>query len=118
MNLEADVVVVGYGGAGAAAALSAADSGARVLILEKNEGGGGNTRYSGGSMRTYLDLAKAIDHIEALCDATTERSVVEAFVHESSKNAEWVTSIGGQVVPTPRHSAPRAYPHSYPLTPF
>jgi succinate dehydrogenase/fumarate reductase flavoprotein subunit len=32
---EADVVVVGYGGAGAATAITAADEGATVLLLEK-----------------------------------------------------------------------------------
>ena len=31
---EADVIVMGYGGAGAVAAISAHDAGARVLILE------------------------------------------------------------------------------------
>ena len=40
---EADVVVIGYGGAGAAAAITAHDAGAEVLILEKMSHGGGNT---------------------------------------------------------------------------
>jgi choline dehydrogenase-like flavoprotein len=41
---EADVVIVGYGGAGAVAAITAQDSGADVLVLEKSSQGGGNTR--------------------------------------------------------------------------
>jgi succinate dehydrogenase/fumarate reductase flavoprotein subunit len=97
-NCEADVVVVGYGGAGATAALTAAAAGARVLVLEKNPEGGGNTRYSGGTMRTYTDVEKAVDHIEALCDGTTERDVVRAFVNESRRNSEWVASLGGELV--------------------
>ena len=36
-DYEADVVVVGYGGAGAAAAIEAHDAGATVLILEKQQ---------------------------------------------------------------------------------
>jgi succinate dehydrogenase/fumarate reductase flavoprotein subunit len=64
---ETDVVIVGYGGAGAAAALSANEAGAKVLLVEKNPEGGGNTRYSGGSIRTYLDLDKAIDFIDTVC---------------------------------------------------
>ena len=72
---EADVVIVGYGGAGAAAALSAIEAGAKVLVLEKNPAGGGNTIYSGGSLRTYLDVDKASDYIESLCDGATERDV-------------------------------------------
>ena len=75
-NREVDVIIVGYGGAGAAAALTAVAAGATVLVLEKSREGGGNTKYSGGSMRTYIDAKKAADHIEALCDYTTERDVI------------------------------------------
>ncbi len=35
-NGLAEVVIVGFGGAGACAAISAADAGASVLVLEKN----------------------------------------------------------------------------------
>ena len=45
-DAEADVVVVGYGGAGAATAITAHDAGAKVLLLEKAPLGheGGKTR--------------------------------------------------------------------------
>ncbi len=116
---EADVVVVGFGGAGATAAISAAAAGAKVIVLEKNAEGGGNTRFSGGTIRTFLDMDKAADFIEALCDGTTERDVVETFVHESSKNPEWIQQMGGEIVP---HQAKtrdtRRYPHSLTLAAF
>ena len=60
---EADVIIVGFGGAGAAAALAAVEAGADVLLVEKNPEGGGNTRYSGGSIRTYTNLDKAVDPV-------------------------------------------------------
>ncbi len=44
---EADVVVVGFGGAGACAALEAREQGASVLVLDRF-GGGGATAISGG----------------------------------------------------------------------
>jgi len=44
---QADVVVVGFGGAGASAALQARESGADVILVDRF-GGGGTTRYSGG----------------------------------------------------------------------
>lgn len=44
---SADVVVVGFGGAGAIAALQAHEDGANVIIVDRFEGGGA-TAYSGG----------------------------------------------------------------------
>jgi glycine/D-amino acid oxidase-like deaminating enzyme len=46
-DVEADVVVVGFGAAGACAALEAAAAGCSVLILDRF-GGGGATALSGG----------------------------------------------------------------------
>jgi ribulose 1,5-bisphosphate synthetase/thiazole synthase len=42
-DVEADVVVVGFGCAGACAAIEAADAGAEVLVLERAGGGGGTS---------------------------------------------------------------------------
>jgi len=49
-DYETDVLVIGFGGAGAAAAIEAADNGAQVMILEKQEEATHypNTRMSGG----------------------------------------------------------------------
>jgi succinate dehydrogenase/fumarate reductase flavoprotein subunit len=95
---DADVVIVGYGGAGAAAAIVASDTGAKVVIIEKSSEGGGNTRYSGGSIRTYLEPDKVVDFFETVCEGTTGRDVVEAFVSESAKNPEWLASLGAETV--------------------
>src|SRR3979490_1897584 len=53
---EFDVVVVGFGAAGACAAIAAAESGARVLVVDRSVGGGatalsGGVVYSGGGTR-------------------------------------------------------------------
>lgn len=45
---NADVIVIGGGGAGLTAAISAADNGASVIVLEKMPIQGGNTLISGG----------------------------------------------------------------------
>ncbi len=90
-DYEADVVIIGYGCAGSTAAISAYDRGASVIILEKNTAGGGNTKYSGGSIRTFLDKEKSVDFIEAVCEGATDREIAGAFVQESSHNAEWLT---------------------------
>jgi len=44
---EADVIVVGFGGAGLSAAIQARESGAGVIAIDRFAGGGA-TRYSGG----------------------------------------------------------------------
>src|SRR3990167_7528318 len=49
-RIEADVVVVGGGGAGLAAALEAAECGRRVILLEKNPHLGGTTLLAVGSV--------------------------------------------------------------------
>jgi 3-oxo-5alpha-steroid 4-dehydrogenase len=45
---EADVVIVGFGGAGAAAAIEAGRAGAEVIVLEAKPVGGGSTVLCGG----------------------------------------------------------------------
>ena len=49
-DLEADVVVVGAGGAGMTAAIEANDAGKSVIILEKADFTGGNTTRATGGM--------------------------------------------------------------------
>ena len=86
-DYEVDVVVIGYGGAGSAAAIEAHDAGAQVLILEKNASGGGNTRISGGSIRTYANQDKAVEYTHTLCEGATDLEIIRAFVAESAGNA-------------------------------
>ncbi len=107
---ETDVAVVGYGGAGAVAAITAVDLGAKVLILEKGAEGGGNTRLSAGSVRTFGDLDRAVEHITFLCGGTTDVDVIEALVRESHRNEAWLRSLGGEVVIDPIEAAPTSYP--------
>ena len=95
-NREVDVIVIGYGGAGATAAITAFDQGADVLIVEKSAQGGGNTKYSGGTIRTYTDQKSAGDFFEDICEGTTEREVIDAFVQESAQNPDWLREIGAE----------------------
>ena len=45
---ETDVLIIGGGGAGICAAIAAADSGARVIVLETASDAGGSTAMAGG----------------------------------------------------------------------
>ncbi|MDO4484662.1 MAG: FAD-dependent oxidoreductase [Clostridia bacterium] len=53
IEVTADVVVIGAGGAGVAAAIEAADAGARVVLLEKMGAIGGTTTTSQGLVGGY-----------------------------------------------------------------
>ncbi|MDR0514125.1 MAG: FAD-dependent oxidoreductase, partial [Coriobacteriaceae bacterium] len=95
-DLEADVVVVGYGGAGAATAITAHDAGSKVIILEKMAEGGGNTAVSGGGFLCPNDATKAYTYITKLFDfsnSVMDKDIVKVFADESVKNVEWLQSL-------------------------
>ncbi len=97
-DIEADVVVVGFGAAGAAAAITAHDLGAEVIILEKVPEGqeGGNTRVAGQGYLNTSSVAKAIDYLTALCGPyTVPDEMVRVWAEEMCLNNDWVASIGG-----------------------
>ena len=107
---ETDVAVVGYGGAGAVAAITAADLGAKVLIVEKAAAGGGNTRLSAGSVRTFGAVDRAVEHITFLCGGATDPEIIETLVRESHDNEAWLRSLGGEVAVDPIQAVPASYP--------
>ncbi|MEM3697311.1 MAG: FAD-binding protein [Candidatus Bathyarchaeia archaeon] len=93
-NYEADVVVVGYGGAGAAAALTAQEFGADVLILEKSPICGGNTAISMGQCASPESVEGAVRYLHATCGGTTPLEVIRAWAEESFKNRDWWNKMG------------------------
>ena len=71
-DVEADVVVVGFGAAGACAAIAAAGAGATVIVLDRFGGGGatalsGGVVYAGGGTRQQRE-AGVSDSPEAMFD--------------------------------------------------
>lgn len=106
---EADVVVVGYGGAGAVAAITAHDEGVKVLILEKAPEGeeGGNTRVSGNAWLTPKPRDKATTYLRALCgEYKIPEKMIQVWADEMGKNNEWVKSLGGEPVEQKTFSTP------------
>jgi succinate dehydrogenase/fumarate reductase flavoprotein subunit len=71
-----DVVVVGYGYAGAVAAITAHDSGARVLLLEKQPDPGGISVCSAGGLRITDDADAAFAYLQATNAGTTPDPVL------------------------------------------
>jgi NADPH-dependent 2,4-dienoyl-CoA reductase/sulfur reductase-like enzyme len=65
---EADVVVVGYGGAGVVTAITAHDAGAKVLVLEKAPfRGGGSTSISMGVCASPTNVDDAVAYLWEGC---------------------------------------------------
>ena len=115
---EADVVVIGYGGAGVVAAITAHDAGAKVLVLEKSpslaslgitdgkipaqqiSGGGGNTHISMGSFCSPSNAEDAANYLYAACGghdpggSLTPMEVCKAWAEEMVKNKEWADEMG------------------------
>src|SRR5258708_1151703 len=97
-DIEADVVVVGFGGGGVGGSVTAHDLGAEVVILEKAPEGqeGGNTRVAG---QGYLNTSSAEDaaaYLTALCGPyTVPETMVKVWAEEMCRNNAWLESLGG-----------------------
>jgi 3-oxo-5alpha-steroid 4-dehydrogenase len=121
---RADVVVIGFGGAGACAAIEAAEAGADVLVLDRFPGGGA-TAVSGGVV--YAGGGTAIQRAAGVADSPSEMfaylrqevgDVVSAqtlrrFCEESAGMIDWLAERG---VPFEASLCP--YKTSYPNNRF
>ncbi len=107
----ADVVILGFGGAGACAAIEAADAGAKVLILEKQAKDNliNNTRMSGGifhcpdptgDRKALKEYAKAMfsgDNLPWLIEGEQPQDIAdglaEAWAEYSPQNLDFLTKL-------------------------
>ena len=97
-DVEADVVVVGFGAAGFAASVAAHDLGAEIVILEKAPEGehGGNTRVAGQGYLNTSDPDRAAAYLTALCGPyTVPETMVRVWAEEMCRNNDWLASLGG-----------------------
>lgn len=108
---EADVVVVGFGGAGACAAIAAADAGSSVLLLEKNAEAEHlcNTVMSGGifhspdpdgdpeALKEYLLAMFSGENLPTKAEGELSPQyvdgIIEKFAEYSPKNLEFMQSL-------------------------
>lgn len=117
-DYEADVVIVGYGGAGVVAAITAHDAGTKVLVLEKTpslaslgitngqipaqqiSGGGGNSHICMGQFCSTTNAEDAANYLYAACGghdpggSLTPMEVCRAWADEVVKNKAWADEMG------------------------
>lgn len=97
-DAQADIVVIGFGGAGAATAITAAELGASVLLLDKAPKGqeGGNTRVAAQGYLNTSNSLSAAAYLNAMCGPyPVPPEMVAVWADEMGKNNDWLTSIGG-----------------------
>jgi 3-oxosteroid 1-dehydrogenase len=108
---EAEVVVVGYGGAGAVTAITAHDAGAKVLLLEKQPSDTPertnhtpSSRMSGGHWYCPVDLEKTILYLHGLVKVSNEsldverKELISVFARYLTENTDWMKSIGAETI--------------------
>ena len=105
MDLTADVVVIGGGGAGLAAAVQANQNGATVIVLEKMSKVGGNTILSGGAFNAVNDRSETAiannDSVEWHYTQTINGGnnqgdpvLVHTLVEKGWAGVEWLKELG------------------------
>jgi succinate dehydrogenase/fumarate reductase flavoprotein subunit len=94
-DLEADVVVVGFGAAGMAAALSAAARGADVIVLEKqpSDAHTPSTRMSGGVIMAVNDTARAARYLHCCAGGMVPEEVCFAWAQRAAALLDWLDEI-------------------------
>lgn len=106
---QADIVVIGAGGAGMTAAIQAVQDGATdVVILEKMPITGGNTTRSTGGLNACATKYQEADGIEDSVDLFVEdtmkggknlndKALVTEMAENSAAAVDWVNEIGGDL---------------------
>jgi succinate dehydrogenase/fumarate reductase flavoprotein subunit len=107
-DLEADVVVVGYGGAGACAAIAAKDAGSSVVVLEKAPAPeGGNSGVSSGNIRNGIRWNDADEPLKKIKWASfgtvTDEELIRGTVMDMLEIGPWLEKQGAHLIwmPTP-----------------
>ena len=107
-DTQADVVVIGAGGAGLSAAIEAASQGAGVIVLEKREFIGGNTNSSTGGINgaeTSFQKALGIEDSKALFFSDimkgghylNDSSLVHTLVENAPSTLDWIARMGADL---------------------
>lgn len=101
----ADVVVVGFGGAGAATAIEACDQGLETIVLERFQGGGatnisGGVYYAGGGTRIQKQAGiedtpeNMFNYLHQEVQGAVSDETLQQFCNESVQNFDWMCANG------------------------
>ncbi|WP_173933988.1 FAD-binding protein [Chelativorans sp. Marseille-P2723] len=96
-DIEADLVIAGFGAAGAAAAITAAKTGAKVLLVEKQERERHtpNIRMSGGLVMTFNDADKAETYLARCAGPMVGNAEIRALAERLTTLRAWLDAHCG-----------------------
>jgi len=117
----ADLVVVGFGGAGVAAALEAAERGVSVLALDRYEGGGssaanGGVFYAGGGTRIQREAGvtdtpeEMFKYLAIEAQGVVSQQTLREFCNGSAATVDWLLAHGALLSPSGVFSKKVSYP--------
>ncbi len=103
-DAETDVLVIGYGGAGAVTAVTAHDTGARVMVIEKQaeDAHTSNTQMCLGVFLSpdtvedtlaYMSVASLVN-VDMPESKDIDDDTIRVWAEESVKNRDWLTAMG------------------------
>src|SRR5262249_54898710 len=104
-TIETDILVVGAGLAGFSAAVRTAETGAKVLLIDKSRGelGDGNVLMASGSLRAggkspRTDAAELYDFV--MSEGVGYPDLVKAWSETCSRAIEWLPTVGVEIEET------------------
>ncbi|WP_418791284.1 FAD-dependent oxidoreductase [Phosphitispora sp. TUW77] len=111
-DIEADVVIVGAGGAGMSAAIESAKAGDKVVVLEVAQTAGGSTTLCGGAI--YLGGGTALqkecgledsvenmyNYLSAAMGHSADKDKIKLYCEKSVETYDWLVSLGVPFKPT------------------
>jgi len=105
VDYEADVLVIGGGGAGTSAALMASDAGKSVIISTKLRHGDSNTIMAEGGIQAATQECDSpfYHYVDTIGGGhfTNQSDLVEAIAHDAPLSISWLESLGMMFNKTP-----------------
>ena len=109
-DIETDIAIIGYGGAGACAAIEAADAGSDVCLFESASESGGSTKlssgeiYMGGSGGTPIQQAcgfndnteDMVTYIMNSVGPQANEEKVRMYCEHSTEHYDWLIRMGAK----------------------